>query len=232
MNDIEEWKDIKGYEGLYQVSNYGRIKSLDRIVTQKTNGGHLISREYKGKILKQSKDDDGYLVVTLNKQDGGKSKRVNVLVANAWIPNPQNKHIVGHLKTLPNGLEDKTANEIWNLAWLTPKENSNYGTLSERKSNNFKKLYAEGKMKKVWLGKKRQEHAQKLSKPIIEIKEDGTIKEWDSIIGCSRVINCSATHLTNAVNGKNHQRGHYFRNSQWYFKNDYEKMLEEQLLLS
>ena len=61
----EIWKDIKGYEGLYQVSNLGRVKSLDRTIKQKSKGEHYIIKAYKGKTLKKSFDTDGYLIVSL-----------------------------------------------------------------------------------------------------------------------------------------------------------------------
>lgn len=224
----EQWKDVKGYEGLYQVSNYGRVKSLDRYLTVKNKWGEYMISKFEGRLLKPSFDSDGYLVVTLNNRDRGKSKRVNVLVAKTWIPNPENKPIVGHTKTLENGLEDKTANEVWNLRWMTPEENSNYGTLLERNSERVKKEYAEGKRKKVWEGKKRPEHAKKLSIPIVEIKEDAAVVVWDSALICAEKNNYNYPHLINAINGKNHKRGHYYKKSQFFKKSDYEEMLAEQ----
>lgn len=229
---MEEWRDIEGYEGLYQVSNYGRVKSLDRMTTQKTRSGYWITRPYKGRVLKQSTDDDGYKIVTLTKpNEKGKSKRVNVLVAKAWIPNPDNKPIVGHTKKLDDGTEDKTANEVWNLQWMTQKENCNYGTLLQRKSEMMKKGYTEGKMKKVWLGKKRPEHSEKMSIPIVEIKEDGTVVEWSSTKACAEECGHSFTRLILAVNGKNRNIGHHFKSSDFYKKDDYEKQNKELTLV-
>ena len=228
---MEEWKDIKGYEGLYQVSNEGRVKSLERILTQKTKSGYFITKKYPGKILKPSYDRDGYVIVTLNRRDGGKTKKVHKLVAEAFIPNPENKPVVGHLKTMDNGLEDKTANEAWNLAWMTEKENANYGTIIERKKEYTKVLYKNGRMKRVWKGKKRPEHSKAMSIPIIEIKEDGSVVEWESTIKCAEAYGVSPTHLSNAVNGHNHKRGHYFKTSQFYKKEDYEKMVGKTIIV-
>ena len=106
---------------------------------------------------------------------------------------------------------------------MTPEENSNYGTLLERKSEMLKKEYSEGKRKKVWKSKKRPEHSKTISIPIIEIKEDGTIVEWDNAINCAKTNGFSAAHLYNAVNGKNHKRGHYYKKSQFYKKEEYLK---------
>ena len=67
------------------------------------------------------------------KRDGNSNfMSVHRLVAEAFIPNPENKEQVGHLKKLPDGTEDKTANEAWNLAWMTAGENNSYGTRIER----------------------------------------------------------------------------------------------------
>ena len=111
---MEIWRDIQGYEGLYQVSNYGRVKNRH------------------GKIISQSLGKDGYLRVHLWKNGEGKHHLVHRLVAEAFIPNPQNKLVVGHTKPLEDGTEDKTANEAWNIAWMTYSENRMYGTCNER----------------------------------------------------------------------------------------------------
>lgn len=105
----EIWKDIKEYEGLYQVSNLGRVK---RVTT--------------GRILKGSKDRGGYLVVNLSKNNSGSMKKIHRLVAQAFIPNPENKAEINHID------EDKTNNMLSNLDWMTRKENNNHGTRTDR----------------------------------------------------------------------------------------------------
>lgn len=130
---IEEWKPVVGYEGLYEVSDWGNVKSVDRWITNSLGR----KRFWKGKTLKKVLDADGYHIITLHdanhKQKEGKVHR---LVAEAFIQNPENKPVVGHTKTMENGLEDKTANEVWNLQWMTREENGNYGTITERLSKN------------------------------------------------------------------------------------------------
>ena len=110
---MEEWKAIKGYEGLYEVSNLGRVKSLERKVK------HPIVREktIKEKILKYNIDNNGYLYVTLYKDGKSKSFKVHRLVAIAFIPNPNNKPDIDHINT------NKKDNRIENLRWVTKEEN-------------------------------------------------------------------------------------------------------------
>lgn len=105
----ELWKDIKEYEGIYQVSNLGRIKRVET-----------------DRILKGMKDTIGYLRVDLYKNHTASKKLIHRLVAQAFIPNPENKLQVNHID------EDKTNNMVSNLEWMTAKENSNYGTRTER----------------------------------------------------------------------------------------------------
>ena len=141
----EEWKDIAGWEGKHQISNYGRVKTFDY---NKQKG--------RTEIRNGTLQPTGYYTVSFYKNGKSINCRVNRLVAMAFIPIPERlKDIpiedleVGHLKTLPNGLEDKTANEVWNLAWMTKSENQKYGTLPQRKSevHKDKKVSEETKRK-------------------------------------------------------------------------------------
>ena len=109
----EIWKDIRGYEGLYQVSNLGRVRSLDRI----KRGAH-----YKGKILVLSKDKDGYLIVGLHDSKRSNTYRVHRLVAISFIPNPNDLPEVNHID------ENKENNNVNNLEWCSTKYNLTYGS--------------------------------------------------------------------------------------------------------
>lgn len=117
----EIWKDIAGYEGKYQVSNLGRIRSLDRIVYNQ--GRHYFQN---GKILKAGSQKSGYLFVTLYKAGKRKEYLVHRLVAQAFIPNPNGLSQVNHKD------EDVTNNKVENLEWCTAKYNCNYGTRNEK----------------------------------------------------------------------------------------------------
>lgn len=82
-------------------------------------------------------NSDGYHIVSLRDENHkGHEGKVHRLVAEAFLPNPENKLEVGHTKTLDNGLEDKTANEAWNLKWMTRVENGNFGTICQRLSES------------------------------------------------------------------------------------------------
>lgn len=118
---MEVWKSIPGFDGVYDASNIGRIRSIDRYITQ-TNG---IIRFQKGIVLKQRTDKDGYLNVELNKNNSRKFCRVNRLIALTFIPNddPKNKTQVNHKNEF-----DKNDNSVSNLEWCTVRENNVYGT--------------------------------------------------------------------------------------------------------
>ena len=124
---MEEWRDIKGYEGLYQVSNEGRVRSLDRTIKQKTKLGNYKIFTMKGRILKAANVNRGYLAVQLWKDGIAKMRFIHRLVAEAFIPNPDNLPQVNHKD------EDKTRNVVENLEWCSEKYNSNYGTAIARR---------------------------------------------------------------------------------------------------
>lgn len=135
----EIWKDIKGYEGLYQISNLGRIKSYDRYTNSSLKNNNIICR--KGKILKQSDDGSGYLQIVLNKNGKRKSFKVHRLVAETFIDKSNFKYMSNeNIKEIDiNKLEvnhinefDKKNNSVANLEWCTKLYNCNYGTRNQR----------------------------------------------------------------------------------------------------
>ena len=124
---MEIWKDIENYEGLYQVSNLGRVKSLERDVYRQNGTFHYHAG---GKILAPVLDRGGYQYVHLSKNGRVKKESVHRLVAMAFLPNPENKRQVNHKN------EVKTDNTVSNLEWCTSKYNNNYGTKIERGIQN------------------------------------------------------------------------------------------------
>lgn len=113
MNDLEIWKDVKNYEGLYQVSNLGNIKSLDRIVETKNRKNYL----RKGKVQKKSVNSFGYETVGFTVDSKTKIYRVHRLVALSFIENTENKPQINHIDG------NKTNNNVNNLEWCTSSEN-------------------------------------------------------------------------------------------------------------
>lgn len=113
---MEEWKDVVGYEELYQVNNSGKVRS-----------------HYKGewKIISDCSTKYGYKVVLLYKDGVRKSARVHRLVAEAFIPNPNNYPYINHKD------ENPANNCVENLEWCTAKYNINYGTCQQRKASKL-----------------------------------------------------------------------------------------------
>lgn len=131
---MEIWKDIKGYEGLYQVSNLGRVK---RLLKTKPN-----------RILKPVTGRDGYLQISLSKQNHYHTQRIHRLVASAFIENPNHYPVVNHKD------EDVTNNAAENLEWCTVQYNTRYRDAHLRRTESLKKavcqIALDGKFIKVW----------------------------------------------------------------------------------
>jgi len=107
--NIEEWRDIPGYEGLYKISSIGRLKSVDRVSS--------IGKQVKGIIRKLAYNKKGYLMTSLCKNGVSTTKTIHRMVAKAFIPNPNNLPQINH----KNGI--KTDNGVDNLEWCTNLEN-------------------------------------------------------------------------------------------------------------
>lgn len=145
----EIWKDITGYEGLYQVSNIGMVRSLN------------YRRTGRVQLLKLYKDRGGYLNVVLCKDGKEKRNLVHRLVAEAFIPNPDNLPQVNHKDENPSN------NRVENLEWCDCKYNQNFGTRNERIS----KTMINGKT----------------SKTVLQYTLDGKfVREWPSMMECKR----------------------------------------------
>lgn len=132
----EVWKDIKDYEGLYQVSNWGRVKSLN------------YNRTGKAEVMIPRKTKKGYLLVQLSKNGKKKTCSVHRLVAGAFLDNPEGKPEINHID------ENKENNRVDNLEWIWHKDNCNHGTRNERmtktKSKPILQLSLTGDLIKEW----------------------------------------------------------------------------------
>lgn len=127
MGQNEIWRPVVGYEGLYEVSNLGRVKSLERQVCRRKMGVKLIKEHY----LSIMSTKLGYQRAKLSRAgEGGKIYFVHRLVAMAFIPNPENKPFIDHINGTP------WDNNVFNLRWCTPKENSNFEIARRRSSES------------------------------------------------------------------------------------------------
>ena len=123
----EIWKDVIGYENIYQVSSYGRVKSLDMVSNSKNNSKQI----RKGRTLKPY--EQRYMRVMLVKNKQRKVKNIHRLVAQAFIPNPENKPQVNHIDGV------KTNNNVNNLEWVTAKENIKHSFKNNLQNNKDKR---------------------------------------------------------------------------------------------
>lgn len=176
----EIWKDVVGYEGLYQVSNFGRVKSLDRLV-QRINCGCYIK---KGKIKKQQDNGRGYLTTMLC---DGTQKRLYIhrLVAEAFIENPKNKKEINH----KDG--NKKNNKAENLEWCSSKENKEHAwkiglyiakpitvEMKKRISQTVKQLWKDG----IYRNKKKIEYTAELRKKMSDIQKQ--LPHYRTMVRC------------------------------------------------
>lgn len=129
----EKWKEVEGYEGYYEVSTLGRVRSVDRRIVFKNNAG---SRKYKGQILKQRISTSGYPIVNLNINKNCKTVSVHRLVATAFIEKEEGKEIVNHIDG------NKRNNNVENLEWVTYSEN-----LLHARENNLTTINVDGLLK-------------------------------------------------------------------------------------
>jgi hypothetical protein len=172
-SQIETWKWIDGYEDLYKVSDCGTVKRMNY---------HRIGKE---RVLKGMKDKKGYLQVGLWKNGVQKRFTIHRLVAQAFLPNPNNLPQVNHKD------EVKTNNHLENLEWCTPKYNSNYGTRNEKI-------------------RKKQLNDLSKSKPVKQYTLDGKIlKEWSSASEVQRQTGFNNTHISACCNGKRKSAYHF-----------------------
>jgi hypothetical protein len=118
-NLIEEWRDVPGWEGYYQVCNLGMVRSMPRIVESIANGGKLCTRLFKGRILAVTSTESGHLFVTLSRGNKPVSRRVHQLVLEAFVGPRPDGMVCRHFPD-----RDPTNNRLDNIQWGTSEENT------------------------------------------------------------------------------------------------------------
>lgn len=184
----EIWKDIKGYEGLYQISNLGRVKSLQRKVKNK-NGYRII----KEKILCNYKNNNGYYCVNLRKECNIDIRLIHRLIAEYFIPNPNNYPIINH----KDG--NKLNNKIDNLEWCT-------------QQHNIREAFRLGLNKYTY-----KENFKNNPKTILQFdKNNKLIKKYTSIREANRITGICYNSIFMNCHGKQKYAGDYI----WKFEEE------------
>lgn len=175
MNEV--WKDIPNYEGYYQISNLGRVKSLKRIIIRRDGKPYL----QKEKNLKLSKNHKGYLICNLSKNYKAKFKQVHRLVAETFIQNPNNLPQVNHIDG------NKENNCVDNLEWITNYDNMQHSI--ETGLRDVKKIT--NKLKEV------------NSRKILQYDLDGNfIKQYNSICDAEKELHIPNQNIVKVCQGK------------------------------
>jgi hypothetical protein len=176
--ETEIWRDIEEYKGFYQVSNLGRVRSLDRNVSCFKDRQGVVD----GRILIPKKSRVGYLRVNLSVSSKVKTRNIHRLVANAFIPNPENKDQINHLDG------DKTNNTTTNIIWSTCSENI---------------LHAYRELGKINPATGRSGSKNPESKPVLQYSLKGElIAEYPCIQWAADSIGCSYPYLSGILSGR------------------------------
>ena len=184
MENIEKWKNVWGYAN-YEVSTSGKVRN-------------------KGKEVKQCKNNKGYCTVDLYKDGERKRIFVHRLVAETFLPNPDNKPQVNHLN------RNREDNRVENLEWVTPKENMN-SPLTRKHCKEVMK----GENTSMY-GKFGKEHH--LSKTVIQFDLDGNmLNVWNALMDAEREVGARNGHISNCCRGKQQTSGGY----KWQYQDEY-----------
>lgn len=194
----EIWKDIAGYEGLYQVSNLGRVKGLDRVIYRSSTPQYV-----KGKIMSQGLLNTGYRYVTLWNKKNRQVFLVHRLVAEAFLPKQHGKNVVDHIDGI------RTNNHVSNLRWCTRKENTNFPLARAKYEKSNQK-----RIENIRL------FHQKHSLQVVQLTTEGTIvKKWNSVKQASESLGILTSGIYASCIGEKKTAGGY----KWRYIKDLNK---------
>ena len=191
----KEWRPVLGYEGLYEVSNMGNVRSLDRHLMYGNRYGFL-----KGKPMKPHLISTGYLMVDLYKNSQRTHYLIHRLIAEAFISNPNNLPCIDHINTI------KTDNRVENLRWCSYKENCNNPLTREHANIKIRSKEVQEKI----LATKRKNQSYGCEKPVYYIDEDGSKRSFKSISEAARKIGRSYSTLSIALKKNRPVHGIHF----------------------
>lgn len=183
MATVEVWKDIVGYEGLYMISNHGRVKSLPRLVNSRLrNNKQVLRRE----VILNTNETKWYKQVALFRGDGSRATfSIHRLVAKAFIPNPNDHKIINHIDSDPSN------NHYSNLEWCT-------------QSHNIKHAYNTGrKTKSPGFGDAKYGLDNPASRQVAQYLLDGTfVKQWDCVTYIQKELGFNRPNICKCCRGK------------------------------
>ena len=203
MEEKEIWVDIEGYEGYYQVSNMGRVRSVERTVWD--NRGYY--KTVHEKILRTRKNGYGYVLITLNQAGKSKTYTVHRLVASAFLDNSDNLPEVNHKD------EDKQNNCADNLEYCSRSYNNTYNGRAKKAGKKASEKLKGRKQSEECIKKR----AEKLSKPIIGIdRVTGLIVEFQSAHEVERQLGIAQQSICACCKGKQKTAGNFY----WMYSNN------------
>lgn len=200
----EVWKPVRNYEGKYMVSNTGKVKSLN------------YRRTGKEKILKPYVNGGGYLSIFLSKDGKGKHYLVHRLVAESFLPNPNNLPCVNHID------ENKLNNIVDNLEFCSYSYNNSYNGKAKKVGKKIRgrkqtEEHIKKRAEKMRGRKLSEEQIKKMSKPVFSVdKDSGLILWWKSASEAERCTGIAQGHITSCCKGKRHTAGNHY----WFYDDD------------
>lgn len=193
----EEWRDVIGYENLYMISSHGRCISLRRMISDTNN----VSKIIEPKLISFTMLPSGYLQYKLWLENKEKHKYIHRIVAEAFIPNPDNYPEVDHIDT------NKTNNCVANLQWCTSSMNHLNPITRKRNSNSKKGIFVH------------------CTKPVVRIHPDNPLdtKFYISTMETQRVDGYNSSKVAAVCRGERKSHKGY----KWMFKSDYETLINK-----